>query len=151
MLISKIFDSFFEYKCFNEKNGAILCVTQIRNYNTQCCAWVCTCIHISKNIEVSHKCLDAKKVSACMIDDTIFFFYRFSAQQQHLLITTIRSWNKKEFHTRKYEYIIKYQWNNDYTKKSGKKQKKALHKYWWDGFLLHKKEQVDVWHCDDGA
>ena len=89
VLISKIFDSFFEYKCFNEKNGAILCVTQIRNYNTQCCAWVCTCIHISKNIEVSHKCLDAKKVSACMIDDTIFFFYRFSALQQrlHLLRT----------------------------------------------------------------
>ena len=24
----------FEYKCFNEKNGAILCVTEIRNYNT---------------------------------------------------------------------------------------------------------------------
>ena len=78
----------FEYKCFNEKNGAILCVTEIRNYNTHNGVRECACILISKNIEVSHKCLDAKKVSACMIDDTIFFFYRFSAQlQQHLLIT----------------------------------------------------------------
>ena len=49
---------------------------------------VCRSIHVYRGIEVSHKCLDAKKVSACMIDDTIFFFYRFSAQlQQHLLIT----------------------------------------------------------------
>ena len=96
--------------------------------------------------------MDAKKVSACMIDDTIFFFYRFSAQQQHLLITTIRSWNKKEFYTRKYEYIIKYQWNNDYMMKSGKKEKKRLYIN-IDGmdFLLHKNEQLDVWHDYDGA
>ena len=112
---------------------------------------MCTCIHISKNIEVSHKCLDAKKVSACMIDDTIFFFYRFSAQQHHLLTTTIRSWNKKALYTTKYEYIIKYQWNNDYTRKVVRRRKRLYINIDGIDFLLHKTEQVDVWHDVDGA